>query len=151
MRSATESKAEVERRLREFDFWLGEWDLTWEGGGEGTNSVYHDFDGRVIVESFDARPSLDLQGMSVSTYDVDAGCWKQTWVDNRGFHAHAVGELVDGEMDLRFHRVDDGQLALFRMRWFDIRPGSLRWSYGRSYDRGASWETLWEISYTRVL
>jgi hypothetical protein len=150
------ASTELERKLCEFDFWLGEWDLSWEDGataerGEGTNSVYHDFDRRVIVESFDGRPSLDLQGMSVSTYDVEAGCWKQTWVDNRGFHAHAVGELADGAMDLRFERVDDGRLALYRMRWSEITPDSLTWSYERSFDRGATWEPRWEIAYSRVL
>jgi hypothetical protein len=52
---------------RQFDFWLGEWDLTWGDGEHGTNSIYLDFDGRVIVESFDGRPSTGLQGMSIST------------------------------------------------------------------------------------
>ena len=49
---------------RQFDFWLGEWDCTWSDEAEwhaGTNSVYLDLGDKVVVESFDARPSLDAR------------------------------------------------------------------------------------------
>ena len=52
---------------RQFDFWLGEWDCTWHADGlehVGTNSVYADLGGMVLVENFDGRPSLDYQGLS---------------------------------------------------------------------------------------
>ena len=54
---------------RQFDFWLGEWDCTWVHDGDrctATNSVYADLGGCVLVENFDGRPSLDLQGLSFS-------------------------------------------------------------------------------------
>ena len=72
---------------RQFDFWLGEWDCTWHQDGlehVGTNSVYADLGGMVVVENFDGRPSLDYQGLSYSVYDRKAHCWKQTWVDSEG-------------------------------------------------------------------
>ena len=72
---------------RQFDFWLGEWDCTWHADGLehiGTNSVYADLGGMVLVENFDGRPSLDYQGLSYSVYDRKAQCWKQTWVDSEG-------------------------------------------------------------------
>lgn len=137
--------------LREFDFWLGEWDLTWGDGQRATNSIYQDFDGRVIVESFDGRPSIELQGMSVSTYDVDAGCWRQTWVDNRGSYLDFRGEFRDGQMDLRTERVVDGRPTLLRMRWFDIARDALTWAWERSFDGGRTWETLWQVAYSRVV
>jgi hypothetical protein len=136
---------------RQFDFWLGEWDLSWDDGQCATNSVYRDFDDRVIVENFDGRPSSELQGMSLSTYDVDAGCWRQTWVDNNGSYLDFRGEFRDGQMDLRTERVVDGRPALMRMRWFDIRHEALTWAWERSFDRGRTWETLWRIAYTRVV
>jgi hypothetical protein len=135
----------------EFDFWLGEWDLSWGDGQRATNSVYVDFDGHVIVENFDGRPSVALQGMSVSSFDVDAGCWRQTWVDNRGSYLDFRGEFRDGQMDLRTERTVDDRPALLRVRWFDIRKESLTWAWERSFDAGRTWESLWRIAYARVV
>jgi hypothetical protein len=136
---------------RQFDFWLGEWDLAWGDGEHGTNSIYLDFDDRVIVESFDGRPSIELQGMSVSTYDEQSGCWRQTWVDSNGTYLAFRGEYRNGCMDMRARREVEGRPALMRMLWSDIRHDSLTWQWQRSFDRGGSWETLWLIAYTRVV
>jgi hypothetical protein len=135
----------------QFDFWLGEWDLAWGDGQRATNSVYRDFDDRVIVENFDGRPSLELQGTSLSTFDVDEGCWRQTWVDNRGSYLDFRGEFRDGQMDLRTERTVDGVRTLLRMRWFDISHDSLSWAWERSEDGGRTWESLWRLHYTRVV
>jgi hypothetical protein len=135
---------------RQFDFWLGEWDCTWHADGLehlGTNSVYADLGGMVVVENFDGRPSLDFQGLSYSVYDRTAQRWKQTWVDSEGSYLDFAGGLEDGAMDLR--RIADG--ALFRMRWENIEPNAFDWSYARSDDGGATWTALWEIGYSRVL
>ena len=89
---------------RQFDFWLGEWDCSWadeSGRHLGTNSVYLDLDGFVVVENFDGRPSLDFQGLSFSVYDRKARCWKQTWVDSNGSYLDFTGRFENGVMELR--------------------------------------------------
>ena len=89
---------------RQFDFWLGEWDCSWSddsGRHLGTNSVYLDLGGVVVVENFDGRPSLDFQGLSFSVYDRKARRWKQTWVDSQGGYLDFVGGFADGVMELR--------------------------------------------------
>jgi hypothetical protein len=135
---------------RQFDFWLGEWDCTWYADGlehVGTNSVYADLGGMVVVENFDGRPSLDYQGLSFSVYDRKAQRWKQTWVDSEGTYLDFVGGFEAGVMELR--RRADG--AVFRMRWENIEPNGFDWCYARSDDGGETWEPLWEIGYRRVL
>jgi hypothetical protein len=135
---------------RQFDFWLGEWDCAWRSDGlehVGTNSVYADLGGTVVVENFDGRPSLDLQGLSLSVYDRKAQRWKQTWVDSDGTYLAFVGGFEDGAMELR--REAGG--AVFRMRWEHIEPNAFDWSYARSDDGGETWTPLWEIGYSRVL
>ena len=136
---------------RQFDFWLGEWDCTWGDGEQGTNSVYLDLGDKVVVESFDARPALDYQGMSHSVYDRAAGLWKQTWVDSDGTYLDFAGGFENGVMDLRRKGEVEGRAALFRMRWFDIERDALSWAYERSDDGGETWTALWEIGYRRVL
>jgi hypothetical protein len=139
---------------RQFDFWLGEWDCTWEQDGVehvGTNSVYADLGGCVLVENFDGRPSLDFQGLSFSVYDREAGCWKQTWVDSEGGYLDFAGSFENGVMELRRNGEVNGGSAVFRMRWENIEPNSLDWSWQRSVDGGETWTTLWAIEYSRVL
>ena len=136
---------------RQFDFWLGEWDLSWGDGATATNSVYRDFDGHVIVESFDGRPALELQGTSLSTYDPASGKWKQTWVDNQGSHYEFAGAFRAGEMELRTETEVCGRPTLLRMRWFNIREDALDWAWERSDDGGQHWTPLWEVAYSRVL
>lgn len=134
---------------RAFDFWLGEWDCTWPDGGRGTNSVYSDFNGRVVVENFDGRPSLAFQGMSVSVYDARADAWRQTWVDSEGNYLEFSGGPTQGAaMELR--RRDHGGV-LWRMVWCDVTRRGFEWRYERSEDGGSSWTTVWPISYRRVV
>ena len=136
---------------RQFDFWVGEWDLSWGDGETGTNSVYLDLADRVVVESFDARPTMDYQGISHSVYDRASACWKQTWVDTEGNYLDFVGGYSEGVMELRREALFEGRVAVFRMRWFDIEPDSLSWAYERSDDGGESWTSVWAIAYRRVL
>src|SRR5215212_1955962 len=72
----------VPPETRQFDFWIGEWDVTWDGGG-GTNSIRAILDGHVIEERFHSS-DLPLQGMSLSVYSPQLGQWEQTWVDSQG-------------------------------------------------------------------
>lgn len=131
---------------REFDFWLGEWDVAWGDGNTGTSSVYCDFDDRVIVESFDGRPSSTIQGMSLSTYDEDARVWRQCWVDSRGRFTVVSGGFDGESMDIR----TDGE-PLRRARWRDIADDSFTRTLEESTDRGRTWELVRELRYTRVL
>ncbi|MBA3348253.1 MAG: DUF1579 family protein [Actinobacteria bacterium] len=139
---------------RQFDFWLGDWDCTWHSDGlehVGTNSVYADLGGAVIVENFDGRPSLDFQGLSFSVYDRTARCWKQTWVDSEGSYLDVTGGYENGVMELRRAGEADGAPALFRMRFEHIEPNAFDWSWQRSADDGRTWMPLWEIEYRRVV
>ena len=139
---------------RQFDFWLGEWDCSWDDGDRrhvATNSVYLDLGDKVVVENFDGRPSLDFQGLSFSVYDRNARCWKQTWVDSEGSYLDFAGRFENGVMELRRNGEVDGAPAIFRMRWENIERDSFDWSWQRSEDDGETWTSLWEIEYSRVL
>src|SRR5437868_5595914 len=89
---------------KQFDFWVGEWKLTWPGEkGEpqhGTNSIRRVLDGCVVEENFSGGTAMPLRGRSVSTFDARAGKWKQTWVDNEGGYLDFVGEFKNGMMIL---------------------------------------------------
>src|SRR5918992_3271668 len=68
---------------RQFDFWVGEWDVRNPRGQQaGTNSVQLILGDCVVFENWTgARGS---SGKSFNVYNAATGKWRQTWVDNSG-------------------------------------------------------------------
>jgi hypothetical protein len=133
----------------ELDFWLGSWHARWEGG-EGTNTIAREFDGKVIVERFEGRPSMELTGYSVSVFDAEADLWRQTWVDDQGSYFALTGGTEGETFVLHMSAVRGGVPVELRMVFGDIGQDSFRWVWERSTDAGATWSTAWEIAYTRT-
>ena len=146
-----------ETEQKQFDFWVGEWDLTWPGNnpGEtarGTNSIRRILDGCVVEENFSGGDAMHLRGRSVSTFDARASKWKQTWVDNEGGYLDFVGEFKDGQMALsRQATRPDGTKILQRMVFKNISHDELDWSWEASKDAGKTWSVVWPIHYKRKL
>ena len=139
---------------KQFDFWIGEWDLTWPGEkagevGHGTNNIKRIMDGCVVQENFSGGDSMHLRGMSLSAFDSRSGRWKQTWVDNEGGYLDFVGELKDGQMILQREAIRNGEKILQRMVWKNITVGEMDWSWEASRDGGKTWQVNWPIHYKR--
>lgn len=130
---------------RQFDFWLGSWDLAWEDG-TGTNEISAIIDGMVIHEQFDGRPGSPLRGISVSAWDSTIGRWRQTWVDSNGAYLDFIGSFEGGRMILERTTADGIRQ---RMVWFDIESDSLRWNWERASSDGSDWDVLWAVRYRR--
>jgi len=92
-----------------------------------------------------------LQGLSVSTYNMQLGKWQQTWVDNSGSYLDFVGEFAAGKMILSREATLAGQPILQRMVWYNIAEQSLDWNWERSTDDGETWQIMWHIHYQRKL
>ena len=130
----------------QFDFWLGEWEVTWGEDGHGTNHVARILDSRVIQENFSGP---DLQGLSLSVYDPERGLWCQTWVDNQGSYLDFTGKFSDGKMILSRDAIVRGEACKQRMLWNNIEATRFDWNWERSDDGGQSWRVLWAIQYQR--
>lgn len=143
--------------IAQFDFWLGEWDLSWpaaQTGGSagevatGTNRIERLFGNCVIAEHF-ATADKSFSGRSWSVFDPTAGLWRQTWVDNRGGYLVFTGGFDGKKMELRTGPTErSGELVVNRMVFSDISADSLAWAWQRS-TRGETWEDLWTIHYQR--
>lgn len=139
---------------KQFDFWLGEWDLSYKGPdgkvAHSRNRITRILDGCSVLEEFTGAPGVPLNGRSYSTYDRNAQRWKQTWVDNMGSYLDFVGGLADDRMILMRDAQRQGRRFKQRMVWQDIRPDALKWLWQRSDDGGDTWITQWEIDYKRL-
>ena len=90
----------------QFDFWLGEWDVTWGESDKGTNHILRIMDDKIIQENFSAP---GLTGMSVSVYDNERNVWRQTWVDNNGSYLDFTGTFNNGKMILQRDAIVRGE------------------------------------------
>ena len=130
----------------QFDFWLGEWDVTWGEDGKGKNHILRIMNDKIIQENFSAP---DLIGMSVSSYDTERKLWCQTWVDNSGSYLDFTGGFENEKMILSRDAMVRGEACKQRMVWFNIDANQFDWNWERSDDGGQSWRALWEIKYRR--
>lgn len=138
---------------RQFDFWIGEWQLTWDDGkggkAVGSNSVTQLFDGCVIQENF-KDTAQSFFGISVSTYSTLLNKWQQTWVDNQGAYLDFVGEFKDGKMTLeRSFTTAKGKKISQRMIFYNISRDEMDWNWEKSDDEGKTWTVAWKIHYKR--
>jgi len=151
--NAQEEKPCSSSKCRQFDFWLGEWELIWfdKDGNEqkGANTITSILNGCVIQEQFDGNPAMNFKGMSVSVFNEKKDLWQQTWVDNNGGYLDFTGGFQNDVMTLSRETERNGQEIMQRMRWYDIEKDSIKWAWESSKDGGKSWQTNWLLYYKR--
>jgi len=85
--------------FRQFDFWVGEWQVnTPDGKFHGTNRIEREYGGCVIHEHY--LTGRGYSGESLNIYDASRKVWHQSWVDNSGTLLTLEGHLIDGRMVL---------------------------------------------------
>jgi hypothetical protein len=138
---------------RQFDFWLGEWEVrSPEGKVVGHNRVTRLFDATGLREEW--AGASGLRGTSLNLYDAARGRWHQTWIDSSGTVLLLDGGLRDGTMVLVGESPADGDpeaTVRHRISWslIDGDPDQVRQHWETSAD-GASWETAFDGRYRRV-
>jgi hypothetical protein len=131
---------------RQFDFWVGRWDVRRpDGRAAGTNEIERVLDGCALVERWTGAGAS--RGMSLNFYDAAAGRWRQSWVDNQGQPLLLVGGLRDGRMVLESATPDGA--ARQRITWTPLPGGDVRQLWETSADGGATWSTAFDGRYSR--
>jgi hypothetical protein len=135
---------------RQFDFWLGEWDVkTPDGHPAGTNSITLELKGCVLHEHWSGVRGM--KGESFNTWSPTRRSWHQTWVDDGGGFLLLDGNLDGNAMVLQGERREpDGSTTLQRLRYEPRPPAGLRQLWEMSSDGGATWTTVFDALYTRA-
>ena len=134
---------------RQFDFWIGVWDVHQAGGKlAGRNTITRAYGGCVIEEHYVG--ARGYAGGSLNIYDASRDRWHQTWVDNGGLLLELDGAFRDGKMVLDGETVDSaGTVQKQRITWEPLPGGKVRQHWQQSTDGGGSWSTLFDGTYTR--
>ena len=148
--SAPASPCEQDARFREFDFWVGAWDVRdGEGTLQGENAITSEEQGCVLVERW--RGVQGSTGMSINFLDKVTDEWVQIWHAGSGYQIAIRGGLTGEGMLLRgtIHYINTGQTAPFRGLWTPLPDGRVRQFFEQSNDDGMTWTPWFEGFYSR--
>ncbi len=133
---------------RDFDFWVGAWEVTANEKVAGHNTITKILDGCVLLEEYSAANGT-YTGKSFNYYDDADGKWHQMWVDTVGLRLHLSGGLADGRMVMSGERKQGDDTIVDRITWHNNDDGTVRQVWDVSKDGGATWKPVFDGLYTK--
>jgi hypothetical protein len=135
---------------RQFDFWVGRWDVYPTGKDQlvAHSLIENLYRGCVIRENW--MPLKGTDGGSLNTYDPGDKRWHQVWMDAANGRVSFDGELQDGKMVLTGNwrgAATPGQDGLVRMTYSKLDAGAVRQFGEISTDKGKSWKPFFDFTY----
>jgi hypothetical protein len=138
--------------FRQFDFWVGDWDVAPAGGGvqQGSSHIAKEMGGCVIWENWTSAGGPYF-GKSYNTWNVNLKRWEQYWVDNSAGVIFFHGGIKDGVMDYWTDDVPQpaGGTLLRHLQFFNLGPDKVRQFSQGSNDGGKTWHVEYDFIYTR--
>ena len=133
---------------RQFDFWLGDWQVHIpDGSVAGLNRVTQEYGGCVVHEHY--ATGKGYSGESLNTYDAARKVWHQTWVDDNGLLLTLEGRWNGKSMVLEgLAPGADGVMAKQRITWTPNKDGSVRQLWETADSKGA-WSVVFDGHYTK--
>jgi hypothetical protein len=136
---------------REFDFWLGHWQVfTPDNKLVGENMITRAHGGCVLQENYKSQSGFS--GQSINMFDAGSQQWHQTWGDNSGTLLRLNGGIERGNMVLSGTRYDkNSQIIQERITWTPNKDGTVRqlWETRIKSDQ-AQWQTTFDGLYKRI-
>lgn len=148
--SAAAFPCDHQPRFRNFDFWVGEWDVHLENGTlAGSNRIKVAEKGCVLNENWTGASGGT--GQSINYLDGETGEWVQLWNDASGSQIAIRGGLTDDGMLLegQIHYLGNNGTFPFRGLWTPLPDGRVRQFFEQSNDSGATWVPWFEGFYSR--
>jgi hypothetical protein len=134
---------------RQFDFWLGEWDLVGSDGKKSAEDrVVQVLGGCALQENWTGVKSG--QGLSFSAYDPATRRWHQTLIDDSGAVLKLEGEFADGKMILvgqRPSQKEKGVTITHRIAWSTMPDHRVKQYWEASTNGGRTWRPVFEGYY----
>ena len=142
--------------FRQFDFWIGEWEVFGKNGKKaGDSRISVILDSCVILEewtSANAQQGLIYSGNSFNSFNAATKQWQQTWTDNTGNTTEFLrGEGSNGKVVYYADKVTGpgGKTFLRRLTFTKLSDDKVRQLGERSDDEGNTWTTEYDLEYRK--
>ncbi|REJ75672.1 MAG: hypothetical protein DWQ47_09400 [Acidobacteria bacterium] len=159
--AAVPAFAQSEDPARQFDFWIGEWDVnlrvqqpdkTWKDQHKAKAHIYSILGGKAILELW-SEGKEGINGYSLRYYNPQKKKW-DLWLNwagkNRSGTNGLEGEFRHGRGEFFGEtKLPDGNTRISRFTFSDISKNSLRWDDAFSTDGGKTWASNWIMEFTR--
>ncbi|HTL68473.1 MAG TPA: hypothetical protein VL200_12480 [Lacunisphaera sp.] len=130
---------------RQFDFWIGAWDVTAPNGKQvGSSRIELIAKGNGLLENWTGAGGGE--GKSLNCYNAARKQWQQFWVGNGGV-LELAGGLVDGSMVMSGEHTVGGTPTIERITWTPLPDGVVRQHWEQSTDGGKTWTTAFDGRY----
>jgi len=129
---------------RQFDFWLGSWDVGTTGPPFAVSDITATPEGCAILEHW--QPSSAPEGRSISFYQPSTDMWYQTYVDSDGQRLTIAGRFEGGVMTMI--NPPGGGTTHERWQWF-VDGNGVRQTAATTTNGGATYQAFsWNALYT---
>jgi hypothetical protein len=134
---------------RDLDFWVAEWDVTFQGQPAGTSDVRLILGDCVVFENWESASGTS--GKSFNFYDAGEDHWRQIWVDDTGGVIEFTGQVREGVMYYTATTRDPSTKAVMmhKLTFTPNADGTVRQFWEQSLDDGESWQVAFDGHYAR--
>ena len=155
------------KHFHDFDYLVGNWKVAHhelKARLAGSHD-WLDFDGTSTLKTilggygtFDEntinKPTGSYKGVTIRTFDPKTGIWSVYWLDSR-FPGVMDDEPMHGNFDGNVgtflgSTTANGKPVKVRYVWKLLPPNGATWEQAFSPDDGKTWETNWQMTFTRV-
>ena len=138
-------------QARQFDFWVGEWEVFAKEKPAGASRIEKILNGCVIQENWTGAGGGE--GKSWNWYDIGDGKWHQLWLASQGPPAlHLSGSVTGDVMKYEGTSIGPGNATLMnRLRFFKLPNDRVRQFWEQSSDGGKTWTPVFDGEYRRKL
>lgn len=137
---------------RQFDFWIGEWEVKNPQDQVAGNSKIELILGDCVILENWTSVNPAYSGKSFNYYNLITGTWQQKWIDNQGIPIEFEG-TYDAEaktLNYKGSGVGQGGAKLdYKLTFFHLTDDHVRQLWEQSTDEGETWTTIFDGHYRR--
>lgn len=146
-----QSRCKTQPEYRQFDFWVGEWEVKNPNGQVVGNSKIEPIIGDCVIFENWASTS-GYVGKSLNYYNFIDQKWHQKWIGSGGVPIEFSGAYNEEEKRMEYKGTGTGQGGIpliNKLTFFHLNDDHIRQLWEQSTDEGETWTVAFDGHYHR--